>query len=172
MRLKNSKITNWPRFWSADWELRCLRLCRLISKSKSGSAFPSEMRLSQRTVVSAASLKPRDPTQIQQLIPGTIRYTLTSSRELLMNPPSRSNAKSFTLGIFSSQGVKLYTRDRGSCSQCTPGLTREVKKSLDMGQGFTNLNKTRSSPWDSVAIGWCSETGGRSEGVFSYWLRI
>ena len=29
-----------------------------------------------------------------------------------MNPVTRSNAKSVTLGIFSSQGVKLYTRER------------------------------------------------------------
>lgn len=31
----------------------------------------------------------------------------TSSLELLINPVRRSNAKSLTLGIFSSQGVKL-----------------------------------------------------------------
>jgi len=41
----------------------------------------------------------------------------TSSRELLMNPVSLSKAKSITLGIISSAGGKLYTRDRGSRNQ-------------------------------------------------------
>ena len=54
----------------------------------------------------------------------------TLSRELFMNPVTRSNAKSVTLGILSSQGVKLYTRERGSWSQYTPGLHDTVNLTL------------------------------------------
>ena len=73
----------------------------------------------------------------------------TSSLELCTKPVTRSNAKSLTFGIVSSHVVKLYTPDRGSCNQCTPGLNEAndpVKPTGERRGLVTHLNKTRSRP--------------------------
>jgi hypothetical protein len=72
----------------------------------------------------------------------------TSSLELCMKPVTRSNAKSLTLGIVSSHVVKLYTPERGSCNQCTPGLNEAmtVKPTCEKMGLVIHLNKTRSRP--------------------------
>lgn len=96
------------------------------------------------------------------------KCSLTSSRELLTNPVSFSKAKSLTLGIRSSQGVKLYTFDRGSCNQCTPGLKNKASSYMSPHLfQRTHLNRTLSNPCANCDTGKCSDIGATSIGSVS-----
>jgi hypothetical protein len=88
-----------------------------------------------------------------------------SSPEDFTKPVRRSNAKSSTRGMSRMSGGKLYIRERGSWTQCTPGLAFcSASAHVSQKQNQTAyLNSTLSSPCASFAIGLCSDGLLRSE---------